>query len=121
MRAAVGAVAIGYGAVDLTTSAHESFVPFLFGIVAAITGFSLVAGFLTPFAGGLVAIGATIIAFSWFSVPAPGQIETRLMAVFVAMVAVAVMPLGAGAFSVDARLFGRREIIIPRTTRSLNS
>ena len=70
LRAAVGAVAIGYGAVDLTTSAHESFVPFLFGIVAAITGFSLMAGFLTPFAGGLVAIGATIIAFSWFSVPA---------------------------------------------------
>jgi hypothetical protein len=119
LRAAVGAVAISYGAVDLSTSA-QAFVAFLFGIAAAITGFFLMAGFLTQFAGGLVAMGATIIAFSWFPVPAPGQIETRLMAVFVAIVAAAVMPLGAGAFSVDARLFGRREIIIPRTPRSPN-
>jgi hypothetical protein len=36
-----------------------------------------------------------------------------MTAVLSAVIAVAVICLGAGALSLDARLFGRREIIIP--------
>jgi hypothetical protein len=33
------------------------------------------------------------------------------------VIAVAIMCMGAGAFSLDARLFGRREIVIPPSSQ----
>ena len=41
--------------------------------------------------------------------------DTRTTEVFAIMIAVAVACLGPGAFSVDSRLFGRREIVIPKS------
>jgi uncharacterized membrane protein YphA (DoxX/SURF4 family) len=91
------------------------------GAPALIGGACLLAGFLTPIAGGLIALGATGIAFSWFPLPTPTEPQTILMTIFVAVVAATVVLLGPGAWSVDARLFGRREIIIPRTSQSPKS
>jgi hypothetical protein len=40
--------------------------------------------------------------------------ETRTTATLALVIAAAVVCLGSGAFSVDSRLFGRREVIIPK-------
>jgi len=43
--------------------------------------------------------------------------DVRLMACGMIVAAVALALLGPGAFSLDGRLFGRREIVIPPATR----
>jgi uncharacterized membrane protein YphA (DoxX/SURF4 family) len=75
-------------------------------------GLGLIVGFMTPLATGLlcatallalvdVSLGAHLLLFqTWMA-----RIE------FIAMSA-ALVPLGPGAFSVDARLYGRREIAV---------
>lgn len=81
--------------------------------IVTLLGFSLLVGFLTRF----VALAASIIEvvgiFSWLPVPSVGPLVTPTTAALSAVIALAVTCLGAGAMSLDARLFGRREIVIP--------
>jgi uncharacterized membrane protein YphA (DoxX/SURF4 family) len=81
------------------------------GLLALVSGASLLIGFLTPGAG-IVAGSSIIIAASWFP-EGPAPSVDRVGAVCIAAVAVALVLLGPGALSVDARLFGRREIVFP--------
>jgi len=86
----------------------------------AIAGVSLVIGFLTPIASLFVClIGAVIMAII---PPAALLLFNSRMAAFefVVMSAVLVI-LGPGAISVDARLFGRREVAIYRASRPNDS
>jgi len=79
------------------------------------TGAALLAGILTPIAGLLAGFGAIGCGFSFLPSPAVSNlIDSKLVVLLIAIVAAAIVCLGPGAFSVDARLFGRREIIIPR-------
>jgi hypothetical protein len=59
------------------------------------------------------------ISLSWAPQPEVNLFDAALPAILMTIVAAAVAFLGPGAFSVDARLFGRREIIIPHTPRSV--
>jgi len=75
-------------------------------------GISLVLGFLTPLASSLTALTSIasvlegLLAHESSGVP------------FVVVIAVALLCLGPGAFSLDARRYGRHEIIIPHKNRS---
>jgi hypothetical protein len=79
-----------------------------------ITGFSvasaacLLAGFMTPLIAATIAIGGSVLAVSGL-LPLP--VEVIILAIIIAL-------LGPGAFSLDARMFGRREILFPNTSRS---
>ena len=69
----------------------------------------LLLGFVTPVAA--VLIGLTSLGFGFWITPYPFQeLEVVVLAVVIAL-------LGPGAFSIDARMFGRREILIPVTRR----
>jgi uncharacterized membrane protein YphA (DoxX/SURF4 family) len=85
--------------------------------LALTAGASLLAGFLTPIAGALVALGGVGNALSWFPPPSPNLFDSLLAVVLVVIVAAAIVFLGPGALSIDARLFGRREIVIPYAWR----
>lgn len=78
-----------------------------------IVGLLLVIGFMTRY----VALGAAVVAvatgFSWFSTSPVGSLVTPTSSALSAAIAVAVICLGPGALSLDARCFGRREIVIP--------
>jgi hypothetical protein len=82
--------------------------------LAAASGFALLAGFLTPLAAALALVSAMV---SWiYMAPAPGAslFLPKLLVAFLGTVAVAIVFLGPGGFSLDARLFGLREIVINR-------
>jgi uncharacterized membrane protein YphA (DoxX/SURF4 family) len=83
-------------------------------IVAVLTGAALLAGLLTPIAALFTGLGAVSLGFSFLPAPPSNLIDSKMAAILIVIVATAIIFLGPGAFSVDARLFGRREIIIPR-------
>jgi uncharacterized membrane protein YphA (DoxX/SURF4 family) len=87
------------------------------GILLIVSGAALVGGFLTPVAGFLVSLCVLGIALSWFPAPSTGLHDAKLLAPGMIAMAVALALLGPGAFSIDGRLFGRREIVIPPSYR----
>jgi hypothetical protein len=66
----------------------------------------------------LAALAIIGVALPWLPAPPLSLFNSKLSLIFVGIMAVAIMLLGPGAFSLDCRLFGRREIIIPHGNRS---
>ena len=85
----------------------------LAGTAEVFFGGLLLAGFLTPIAGVIVGGGFLGVELSILPVGSATLFGSDLAIVLAATMLVAILLLGPGAFSVDARLFGRREIIIP--------
>ncbi len=88
------------------------------GVFALLGGILLVVGLRTRFLG--FTIGLRIAALLLLSPPLPARnlFDPVLTALFAETISAATVLLGPGAFSLDARLFGRREIIIPPHSRS---
>jgi uncharacterized membrane protein YphA (DoxX/SURF4 family) len=117
LRAAVGLTAIIQGGVYLAEGAPQTLGTWAVGLLAVASGAALLIGFLTPVAGALAGLISAGVALSWFPAPTANLFDARLSVVFVIIMAAAIVLLGPGAFSLDARLFGRREIIIPHASR----
>lgn len=90
----------------------------LAGVLAAAAGAALLIGLLTPIVSVLVGLCALGIGFSLLPPSSPNLFDTKLTTIFAVSMTAAIVFLGPGAYSVDARLFGRREIIIPPASRS---
>jgi putative oxidoreductase len=78
-------------------------------IIGVGAGILLLAGLWTPVAGALAAIVKAWIAFSRFSSHSGDPSIVIIQAVLGAILTM----VGPGAWSVDARLFGRKRIDIP--------
>ena len=76
-------------------------------IVAVLAAILLLAGLWTPIVASIIAIDEVWIAFSHFSLPSCDPSTRILLAALGASLAL----LGPGAWSVDARLFGRKLFI----------
>jgi len=87
-------------------------------LLAIASGASLVFGFLTRIAAVLLAIlAASVTCFSLVT-PSVGSAQSHTFGFNLVVIAVAIAMLGPGAFSLDAVLFGRRKVIIPRSSVS---
>jgi putative oxidoreductase len=80
--------------------------PVIVELVAAGAAILLLIGLWTPLAGGLIAVAELGLALSHPADPSP-FVHFGVMAAALAM-------LGPGGCSVDARLFGRKQIEIPQ-------
>jgi hypothetical protein len=87
------------------------------GLTALAAGAMLSVGFLTPIVGTLVGLGGLGIGFSFLPACTPCLFDSKLPVLESAAMLIAIILLGPGAFSVDCRVFGRREIIIPPASK----
>jgi uncharacterized membrane protein YphA (DoxX/SURF4 family) len=85
----------------------------LVGLLALVAGAMLLIGFLTPVAGMAAGIGGIGVAVSLLPACTATLFDSKVALVFAVTMLVGIVALGPGAFSLDARVFGRREIIIP--------
>jgi len=114
LRAAAGIGLIAQGIAYFGNEPHLGLPVFCVAVLAVVVGALLLLGCLTRSAA-LVAVMLTVGCMSaWFPAPKLGLFETRITSALAVVIAAAVVCLGPGAFSVDARLFGRREVIIPK-------
>jgi putative oxidoreductase len=73
-------------------------------LIQAAGGIFLLAGLWTPVMGALIALDELWIAFSLYS----SQPDSHWIHIFLAVLTAGVAMLGPGAWSIDARLFGRK-------------
>ena len=92
-------------------SIHDaSFITYAIAAVEIVSGVLMLFGFCTPVAAVLIILSEAA-AMSLIGSPTASSLALTF---YDLALAVAVLMLGPGTFSVDGRLYGRREITIPR-------
>ena len=117
LRVVVAATLVGHGILCLQSSDRVTLVVSLPFAFLLLSGICLLIGFLTPVLSLLAGLECLGIAYSWFPFQLMGPFESKLALVPIIFIAVAIALLGPGAFSLDARLFGWKEIVIPPAPR----
>jgi uncharacterized membrane protein YphA (DoxX/SURF4 family) len=114
LRAAAGSVLVVQAITFYQQEQPLKVLILTMAVVTVLVGVLLCIGLFTRFATAVAALGTLGSIFSRFPAPRSGLFETRSTAVLALVIAAAVAGVGPGAFSFDARLFGRREVMIPK-------
>lgn len=113
LRLAVALSAIAQGIFAIAANRGAAFAIWAMGLLAIVVGIALLIGFLTPLMSAATAIGYLVLGVSGFLATDANRHSDAFSALDLAVMSVALVLLGPGAVSLDARMFGRREIIIP--------
>jgi uncharacterized membrane protein YphA (DoxX/SURF4 family) len=113
LRFVVALNAAAEGISILSYPDHEAASCRCLGGLAVVSGVSILMGFLTPISCGLAAVGNVFINFVRLPSSQTPALASSIPHLDLAIICVALVLLGPGAFSLDARLFGRREILLP--------
>jgi hypothetical protein len=116
LRSVIGFTAAWQGVLCLAAKDAGATVRIVGGL-AVLTGILLATGFRTRLASFLIALGIGFISLSTFPLPTRDLYDRLLPTLFAETMSMAVVFLGPGAFSIDAYLYGRKEIIIPYSSR----
>jgi len=118
LRGSVGVTLLVQGAMNLSWREHQTSAEVAVALLLLMTGVSVLIGFLTPILSLLAALECLGVALSWFSLPLLGWFACKWVSAETFAMCAAIALLGPGAFSLDARLFGWREIVIPRAPQN---
>jgi uncharacterized membrane protein YphA (DoxX/SURF4 family) len=113
LRATAAGGLAWYGFAQLAKQS-PTLVTVVVATIALSSGVALLLGYVTPLAAALATVASFGEAFGWSPASRPNIWEARLSSVFAAVIAIALLCLGPGAFSLDAQRHGHREIIIPQ-------
>jgi uncharacterized membrane protein YphA (DoxX/SURF4 family) len=121
LRFALGVTLLAQGVAYAMDWHRLGVVTWTIGLFALTSSVAILIGYLTPFTGVLAGMTSVGTGLSWFrrqiqTYSIPDWQPPRPM-----VIAAAIVCLGPGAFSLDARLFGRREIVIPNASPSPKS
>jgi uncharacterized membrane protein YphA (DoxX/SURF4 family) len=116
LRAAAAFALIAQSIAYFVDSRELGLLSLTLAVIAAVLGALLLIGCLTRVVAVMAALLCLASMFAWFPNPRIGIFESRTTAAFAIVTTLALTCLGAGTFSVDARLFGRREVIIPKSS-----
>ena len=117
LRVMVGSALVFFAAISWMPQHELKTLTLILAIVAVGCGVFVLLGLFTSIActlSALISLGTIL------SLPPVPIVTAKLFAVFIAVIAAALLCLGPGAYSLDARRHGRREIIIPARPRSSN-
>ena len=112
LRLVVGGALAAQGATYLAGFLEAGVGVWAVVLMALLGGLCLIGGLFTPAAGVMAIVGTALVA--------TGPIhESHLFfrsqgSLLLAAATVSIVLIGPGAYSIDARIFGRREILIPR-------
>lgn len=118
LRSAVGATLIIQGLAYLPELQDLKIETWAVCLLALASGASLLIGLLTPIAGALAVVAGLSVTILYLPTTNTHFFYGNPLSLDVVIMALVSALLGPGAFSLDARLFGRRKIIIPRTSPS---
>jgi uncharacterized membrane protein YphA (DoxX/SURF4 family) len=116
MRLAVALSAIVHGFHALIESQTQT-LNLAMELFEILVGTALLIGFLTPIAAASALLSNLATGVSSFLKPGENAHDKAIAALYLGVISIAITLLGPGGFSLDAHLFGRREIIIPGTPR----
>ena len=94
-------VAASHGAVDTSVAV---------ALLAAVTGLALIIGLMTPIAGAVLSAGGLLLSVDSNVFGHLLLFESGMARLDFIVMSAALISLGPGALSLDARLYGRREI-----------
>jgi len=117
LRAMVGSALIFCAWISWMPQHELKTLTLILVIVSVGCGLFVLLGLFTSIA---CTLSALLSLGTLLSLPPVPIVTAKLFAVFVAVIAAALLCLGPGAYSLDARRHGRREIIIPARPRSSN-
>src|SRR5580704_11635810 len=116
LRLGVGIALISFGVSGFFAASGEPLALARYSI-EAVGAIFLILGFWTPVVGALIVLDELWIALSLWSSPPGGPPDGHWNHVFLAVLTAGVAMLGPGAWSIDARLFGRKRFDMTDGTR----
>jgi uncharacterized membrane protein YphA (DoxX/SURF4 family) len=110
LRLVVGGAASSQGWLLITANHGAVNSSVVVALLAFVTGLALIIGLMTPIASVLLAAGDILLTVHAVVLAHLPMFESAMARLEFSVMSVALILLGPGAFSLDARLYGRREI-----------
>ncbi len=118
LRIAIGAALVAQAMPCLSDAQDPRLSSLAYCLLALVGGASLIIGFLTRIVAAIAATLITNVTLLSLTSSSVGSLWSHPLGLNMIVVAVAIALLGPGAVSLDAVLFGRRKVIIPRSSVS---